>query len=150
MHQAGHVGGGEHFGARLLVVGNAIVSHHAGYRFFGHGKQPAKAATCFGAFEFDLSAVVPAATADTIPPMVTINSAVATTTTSLTISASATDNVGVTGMQLYIGGVLKTSSMTGQVSYAWNTPTPGSYELRITADDAAQNTGSATATLTIQ
>ncbi|MNC93270.1 hypothetical protein D3C83_98570 [compost metagenome] len=53
-------------------------------------------------------------------------------------------------MQLYIGGVLKTSSTNGQISYVWTNPASGSYELRITADDAAQNTGTATATLTIQ
>lgn len=112
--------------------------------------RPSGAAADIGAFEFDLSAAAPAATADTIPPAVTINSAVAATETSLTISASATDNTGVTGMQLYIGGVLKTSSTNGQISYVWTNPASGSYELRITADDAAQNTGTATATLTIQ
>jgi len=112
--------------------------------------RPVGAATDIGAFEFNLSAVSASTAPDTIPPVVTINSAVATTTSSLTIAASATDNIGVTGMQLLIGGVLKTSSTNGQISYTWTNPTSGAYELRITASDAAQNTGSATATLTIQ
>lgn len=109
--------------------------------------RPSGASTDMGAFEYIQA---PVQTADTAPPVVAIGGATVSKNGVLTITASAKDNVGVTAMALYIGGVLKASSTTGQISYTWGNPTGGSYELRVTASDAAKNTGSATATLSVQ
>ena len=51
VHQAGHVGGGEDFGAGLLVIGDAVEAHLAGDGFFGDGEQAAEAAAFVGALE---------------------------------------------------------------------------------------------------
>jgi len=48
MHQAGHIDSGEHFGAGLLVLSNAVPAHHAGDGFLIDGKRPAKPATLIG------------------------------------------------------------------------------------------------------
>jgi parallel beta-helix repeat protein len=109
--------------------------------------RPSGASTDMGAFEYTQA---PVQTADTVPPLVSIGSAAVSKNNVLTISASATDNVGVTGMALYIGGVLKASSTSGQITYAWGNPAGGTYEIRVTASDAAKNTGSTIATLNVQ
>jgi parallel beta-helix repeat protein len=109
--------------------------------------RPSGTSTDMGAFEYTQA---PLQTADIAPPVVAIGGATVSKNNVLTITASAKDNVGVTGMALYIGGVLKASSATGQISYTWGNPNGGSYEIRVTASDAAKNTGSATATLNVQ
>lgn len=85
-------------------------------------------------------------TADTTPPSVQIsypsnNSKVRRT---VTISASATDNVGVTRMELYIDNVLKTTSSTGSLSWKWSTYSyaSGTHTIKVTAYDAANNMSS--------
>ncbi len=49
VHQAAHVVGGEHLRARLFVVGNAVVPHHAGNGLLVHGERAAEAAAFVGA-----------------------------------------------------------------------------------------------------
>ncbi|HET8609204.1 MAG TPA: right-handed parallel beta-helix repeat-containing protein [Burkholderiales bacterium] len=111
--------------------------------------RPAGSAFDIGAFE--AASPVAASTADTDPPVVILSdSSQASIKNSFTISASATDNVGVTSMHLYLDGALKASSKRGQISYRWKKVTVGSHEVKVTASDAAQNTGSATGVLTIQ
>ena len=110
--------------------------------------RPSGSAFDIGAFEAVSSTT---GSTDTIPPVVTITSSagIVGAKGSVKISASATDNVGVTGMRLYIDGVLKASSTGARISYQWKVSV-GSHEIKVTATDAAQNTGSATTTLTVQ
>lgn len=53
VHEAGHVDGGDDFGAGLLMVGEAVESHHAGDGFLGDGEGSAEAAALVGAGEVD-------------------------------------------------------------------------------------------------
>ena len=110
-------------------------------------RRPSGPAFDIGAFE-----AAAAVAKDTTPPDITIygGTSVLGSGGSLTITASATDNVGVVAMRLYIDDVLKASSSTGEISYAWPAPTVGLHALRVTATDAAQNTTTAASTLTIQ
>jgi parallel beta-helix repeat protein len=121
--------------------------------------RPAGAAFDIGAFEAVSSTTsttggttsTTGGTTDTTPPVVTINSSVSSNVKgSFKISASATDNVAVTGMRLYIDNALKATSTTGQITYQWKNITIGTHQVLVTATDAAQNTGSTTATLTVR
>ena len=51
VHQAGHVAGGEHLGAGLLVVGDAVQSHHTRDGFLVDGERAAEAAAFVGPLE---------------------------------------------------------------------------------------------------
>lgn len=66
------------------------------------------------------------------------------------IVASATDNVGVVAMHLYLNDVLRASSTVGTISYGWREVGVGTYRIRITAVDAAQNLGTVTARITVR
>src|SRR4029078_4776273 len=94
--------------------------------------RPSGTSTDMGAFEYTQA---PLQTADIAPPVVAIGGATVSKNNVLTTTASAKDHGGVTGMALYIGGVLKASSATGQISYTWGNPNGGSYEIRVTASD---------------
>jgi hypothetical protein len=96
----------------------------------------------------------PAPPADTVAPMVTItNPASGATVTRTTVTAAATDNVGVKKMELYIDNKLTYTTTTSNLSYVWNnkgggkksTQTSG-HTLVVKAYDAANNVGSATVT----
>jgi len=76
---------------------------------------------------------------DTTPPVVTAN--VSGTSGTLTLSASATDNVGVTNVEFYVDDVLRGSDTTAPHSIAYNS-TPlgnGPHVLSARAFDAAGN-----------
>lgn len=108
-----------------------------------------------GAFEAvatTTTPTTPTTTSDTAAPVVTLDPLVAVvgSTGSFTLTASAIDNVSVTGMQLYIDGAEKASAQGGRISYTWSNPAAGSHALKVTASDAAQNTGTATGTVTIE
>ena len=82
---------------------------------------------------------------DTTPPTVSITSPAAGATVSGTVSvtASATDNVGVAGVQLRLDGAnLGAEDTTAPYSVAWDTTTAatGSHTLTAVARDAAGNT----------
>jgi hypothetical protein len=92
--------------------------------------------------------------ADTTPPTTSItapaNNATVSGTTSVT--ASASDNVGVTKVEFYIDGSLKTTVTTSPYTFSWDTTTVanGSHTLVSKAYDAANNVGtSATVTVTV-
>lgn len=55
------------------------------------------------------------------------------------IQASATDNIGVTKIQLYLDGVLKTQVAAPMVSYNWTVTYQGAHMLMVQAFDAAGN-----------
>ena len=90
---------------------------------------------------------------DTTPPTATITAPTSASMVSGTVSVAvaASDNVGVTRVELYVNGALAGSSTTG--SFSWNTTTysNGSYTLLARAYDAAGNIGtSATINVTVQ
>src|SRR5207244_920038 len=79
-----------------------------------------------------------------------VNGATVSGTTSVT--ASASDNVGVTKVEFYLDGVLQSTSTVAPYSWSWNTTTAanGGHNLSSQAYDAAGNTGtSAIVTVTV-
>ncbi|KAA0890514.1 Ig-like domain-containing protein [Oryzomonas rubra] len=89
---------------------------------------------------------------DTTPPTVTISSPVSGSKvgSKVTIKASASDNVAVTNMQLYIDNVLKVTSSSSTINWTWNTSSysRGSHVILVKAYDAANNSGSQSITVT--
>src|SRR5438105_3554117 len=87
-------------------------------------------------------------TPDTTPPTTSItapaNGATVSGTTSVT--ATASDNVGVTKVEFYLDNVLQSTSTTSPYSWNWNTTTSanGAHVLNSKAYDAAGNTGTST------
>lgn len=94
-------------------------------------------------------------TADTTPPTISISTPANGTTLSntATITASATDNVGVTGVQFKLDGASLGATLTSSpYNYTWDTTkvASGSHTLTAIASDAAGNTTTSTAvTVTI-
>jgi|GEM_PF-867691 len=103
--------------------------------------RPAGDAHDIGAFEV-VAAAAPAK--DTSAPVVEFvtpaqeGAAVSGTTT---ITASASDDTGVTSMKLYVDGALKATSSNGQISYAWDTKglRIGTHSIWISATDSKKN-----------
>ena len=70
----------------------------------------------------------------------------------VTVTATASDNVGVTSIQIYVDGMLLSSGTSSPFNYSWNTTTigNGSHTIYSKAYDAAGNSGtSATITVTV-
>jgi phosphodiesterase/alkaline phosphatase D-like protein len=87
---------------------------------------------------------------DTTVPIVSLTAPVAGATVAgtVSVSASATDNVGVVGVQFKLDGVnLGTELTVAPYVFSWNTATTtnGSHSLTAVARDAAGNTATATA-----
>ena len=61
----------------------------------------------------------------------------------VTVSAAATDNTGVSKVEFYLNGVLKSTTASAPYTYSWNTAAlaNGSYTLSAKAYDAAGNMG---------
>ncbi len=82
---------------------------------------------------------------DTTPPTASITTpeANSTLTGTVTLSATATDNVGVTKVDFYLGTTLVGSDSTSPYSLAWDSKTlaNGAYNLTCRALDAAGNVG---------
>jgi hypothetical protein len=82
---------------------------------------------------------------DTIAPKASITSPSngSTVGKKVTINATASDNIAVTKLELYIDGLLKSVTNTSSLSYNWNTNTAskGSHTITAKAFDAAGNTG---------
>ncbi|MBI5656986.1 MAG: Ig-like domain-containing protein, partial [Geobacter sp.] len=85
--------------------------------------------------------------ADTTIPTVAISSpsAGATVSGTVAVSASATDNIGVSRVEFYVNNVLQSTDTTAPYSYSWNTTAVanGSYTLSAKAYDAAGNSAQA-------
>lgn len=83
------------------------------------------------------------ATPDTTPPSVNLTSPAnaATVSGTIAVTASASDDRGVTRVEFYLDGVLKSTSTSAPYSWNWNTTTAtnGSHTLTATAYDAAGN-----------
>ena len=90
---------------------------------------------------------------DTTPPAVTINApdTNATVSGALDITASATDNVGVTKVEFYINGALAATDVSNPYSYNWNTASVanGPVSLMTKAYDAAGNVTSDSRQITV-
>ena len=91
---------------------------------------------------------------DTTAPTTSITSPAnnATVSATITVSASASDNVGVTKVEFYRGGVLQSTDTSSPYSWSWNTTAVanGAYALTTKAYDAANNVGtSATVNVTV-
>jgi Bacterial Ig domain len=92
---------------------------------------------------------------DTTPPSVAVTSPTGGSTVSgtVTVSATASDNVGVVGVQFKLdGGNLGAEDTTAPYAVSWNTTTatPGSHTLTAVARDAAGNsTTSSPVTVTV-
>ena len=85
---------------------------------------------------------------DTSPPVVFITAPAnnATVSGTVTVTASASDNVRVTRVEFYVNGSLKTTDSAGPYNYVWDTRTVanGRYTLTAKAYDAAGNVGQST------
>jgi beta-lactamase superfamily II metal-dependent hydrolase len=86
---------------------------------------------------------------DTVPPATSITAPASGATLSGTVSvaASASDNVGVTKVELYLDGTLQSTDTTSPYSWSWNTTTAtnGSHSLTSRAYDLANNVGTSAA-----
>ncbi|MDL2354756.1 MAG: CehA/McbA family metallohydrolase [Pseudomonadota bacterium] len=89
--------------------------------------------------------VTQSATSDTTPP--TVSASEAGSSATITLSASASDNIGVTLVEFYVDGVLKASSNVAPYSATLNSTTlaNGSHSLVAKAYDAAGNVASSSA-----
>jgi hypothetical protein len=89
---------------------------------------------------------------DTTLPTASVTAPAATTVSgTVPVSASGSDNVGVTGMTLAIDGATVATSTSGSVSYSWNTSglaAGSSHTITATARDACGNV-SATASRSV-
>ncbi len=101
--------------------------------------------TRIGSFKFASCGGV----ADTTPPTTSLTAPAngATVSGTITVSANASDNVGVTNVEFYRGTTLIGSDSTSPYSISWDTTsvTNGSYSLTSRAYDAAGNNASSTA-----
>ncbi len=96
----------------------------------------------------------PAPPPDTTAPSVSaVQAPAATVNRVVTLTLTATDNVGVTAVRFFVDGVLLGNDNTAPYSIDWDTSgeTEGDHTLTAEADDAAGNTGtSAAAMVTVQ
>jgi hypothetical protein len=80
---------------------------------------------------------------DVTPPTVSITAPLngATVVGTVSINATASDNVGVTKVEFYVDGSLKSTDMTSPYSYSWDSTSVanGSHSLTAKAYDAALN-----------
>jgi hypothetical protein len=83
---------------------------------------------------------------DTTAPTVAMGSPAsgATVTGTITVTATASDNVGVVKVDFYVDGVLSATDTSSPYSFSWNTTTlsNGSHTLQAIAADAAGNSAS--------
>jgi hypothetical protein len=98
--------------------------------------------------------VVATSVVDTTPPTTSITAPAngATVSATVSVTATATDNVGVTKVEFYLDGTLKSTSTTSPYTWSWatTTATNASHALVSKAYDAAGNVGtSATITVTV-
>ena len=93
-----------------------------------------------------LYALLGGAPGDTTPPTtsITLPANGATVSGTTTVSANASDSVGVTRVELYVDGSLHSSDTSSPYSFSWNTTTTsnGGHSLQTRAFDAAGNAGS--------
>lgn len=90
---------------------------------------------------------------DATPPQVSLNALASPLSGTVTVSALATDDVGVTQVDFFVDGALIGSDTVSSFEVQWDTTgvTNGAHELTAFASDAAGNmTGSAPLSVTVQ
>lgn len=92
-----------------------------------------------------------AAAVDTQIPQVSLATSINNTAATVAITATPTDNIGITKVDFYVDGVLKNTDTASPYSYTWSTQgvANGSHNITVKAYDAAGNVGSASSTVTI-
>lgn len=94
-----------------------------------------------------------AVSGDTIAPTVDMTAPAASSnvTETVTMSASASDNVGISKVEFYVNGALKNTDTTSPYSYNWDSKTAanGEASLMAKAYDAAGNSSSDTVQVTV-
>ncbi len=96
------------------------------------------------------------AAADTVPPAVAITSPASGGTvprnTAITIASTATDNVGVSKVQLYVNNTLIGTDTGAPYNFSWKVPPKNNatYTIKVVAYDAAGNSAMAASTVTAQ
>jgi hypothetical protein len=90
---------------------------------------------------------------DATPPSVSITSPTsgAIVSGTLTVSATASDNVGVARVEFYLDNILQSTDTSSPYSWSWNTTSAsnGSHTLAAKAYDAAGNTTAASVTVSV-
>jgi hypothetical protein len=106
-----------------------------------------------GDADYDLTATITYGSADTQAPIVSITNPAdgATVSGTVSVTASASDNVGVTQVRFYVDGSLKTTDTSSPYSYSWDTTgySDGSHTVQAVAYDAAGNYAGDTHTVTV-
>ena len=103
----------------------------------------------------DVSVALTTGAGDTTPPSTSVTAPAngATVSSTVSVTATASDNIAVTKMEIYIDGTLRTSNTSAtSLTYSWNTTTfaNGSHTIVSKAYDAAGNVGtSSTITVTV-
>jgi len=115
------------------------------YHYRVHSKNSSGVETISGDFMFQTNSVT-----DTIPPTISITAPAngATVSGTVTVSANASDNVGVTSVQFFLDGAnlgLQLVSAPYSVSWDSTSTTNGAHVLTAQARDAAGNVGNAVA-----
>lgn len=92
-------------------------------------------------------------TVDSIAPLINFSNPIQgskVNSTSQSVNVSATDNVGVKSLQLYIDNKLVSSTNASSLSYTWNTKrvASGNHNIMSKAGDAAGNTNTFSITVT--
>lgn len=106
--------------------------------------------SCFGPAQSACATATPTAGTggDTTPPTTSITSPAngATVSGTVSVTASASDNVGVTNVEFYIDNALRGNDTTSPYSFSWNTTTEtnGTHTIFSKAFDAAGNVGTST------
>ena len=131
-----------------LIQKNATDLGAAGFdQYFGWGR--------INVYKSLLAAKGSSTTVDVTRPSTSITSPIygATVRGSVTVTASATDNVGVTKVELYIDGKYFATDTTASYSFLWNTTkySNANHTLMTKAYDAAGNVGSSSSkTVTVR
>jgi hypothetical protein len=113
------------------------------YHYRVHSKNSGGTESISGDFAFQTNN-----TTDVTPPTISITAPAsgATVSGTVTVTATATDNVGVTSVQFFLDGAnLGSADTTTPYATSWNTTTAsnGSHTLTAKASDAAGNVGNA-------
>jgi thermitase len=113
--------------------------------YYGYGR--------VNAYKAVLAAQKMISSPDTTPPTVSIGAPAsgATVAGTLSVEGSATDNVGVTKIELDVDGAAVATAASSPFSFSWNSATTsnGSHSISVKAYDAANNVGSASVTVSV-
>jgi hypothetical protein len=114
-------------------------------QYYGYGR--------VNAYKAVLAAKSMISSADTTPPTVSISAPSSSATVAGTVSVlgTATDNVGVTKIEMDVDGAAVATATSSPFSFSWNSTavSNGSHSITVNAYDAAGNMGSALVTINV-